>query len=57
MNGVLGHDSEGYTEQEATWANWMNFVINMPLVQDRLLDLLTSSPARYQCITDAPWRS
>ena len=26
----------------------------MPLVQDRSLDLLTSSPARYHCTTDAP---
>ena len=27
----------------------------MPLVQDWLLDLLTSSPARYHCTMDAPW--
>ena len=27
----------------------------MPLVQDRLFDLLTSSPARYHCTTDAPF--
>ena len=27
----------------------------MPLVQVRSLDLLTSSPARYHCATDAPW--
>ena len=26
----------------------------MPLVQDRLLDLLTSSPVPYLCVTDAP---
>ena len=26
----------------------------MPLVQDRSLDLLTGSPARYHCIMDAP---
>ena len=26
----------------------------MSLVQDRLLDLLTSSPVRYHCATDAP---
>ena len=26
----------------------------MPLMQDRSLDLLTSSPARYHCTTDAP---
>ena len=27
----------------------------MPLVQDRSLNLLASSPARYHCTTDAPW--
>ena len=27
----------------------------MPLVQDRLLDLLTSSPARYHCALDATY--
>ena len=27
----------------------------MPLVQDRLLDLLTSSPSRYHCATIAPY--
>ena len=26
----------------------------MPLMQDRSIDLLTSSPARYHCSTDAP---
>ena len=26
----------------------------MPLVQDRSLDQLTSSPAHYQCASDAP---
>ena len=52
--GVLGHDSAlyGYTGPETTWAIEMNFV--MPLVQDRSLDLLTSSLERYHCATDAP---
>ena len=26
----------------------------MPLVQDRAVDVLTSSPTRYHCATDAP---
>ena len=34
--------------------NEMNLLWIMPLVQDRSLDLLTSSPARYHCTTDAP---
>ena len=29
-------------------------VVLEPVVQDRLPDLLTSSPARYHCATDAP---
>ena len=32
MNGVLGHDSallRLYTEPETTWANVMNFVMNL----------------------------
>ena len=28
----------------------------LSLMQDRSLGLLTSSPARYHCTTDAPWR-
>ena len=42
MNSVLGHDSA----LEDLWI--------MPLVQDRLLNLLTSSPVHYHCATDAP---
>ena len=36
--------------QTGLWANVMNFV----QAQDRSLDLLTSSPARYHCTTVAP---
>ena len=32
-----------------------NFIMNHALLQDRSLDLLTSSPARYQYTMDAPW--
>ena len=32
----------------------MNFHNNMPLVQDRSLDLLISSPTRYHCAADTP---
>ena len=56
MNTVLGHDSalQGYFGPGTNWANEMNFVMNHPLVQDRSLDLLTSSPVCYHCATDAP---
>ena len=54
---VLGHDSALVSQ---FWAGdtpgiirWILLWI-MPLVQDRSLDLLASSPARYQWITDAP---
>ena len=50
MNGVLGNDSalQSYTEPGKNSTNEMNFVMNhAPCVQDRSLDLLTSSPARY----------
>ena len=30
----------------------MNFVMHYALVQDRSLDMLTSSPEHYQCTTD-----
>ena len=54
MNGVLGHDSalQGYTGPGTTCANEVNFVAI--LVQDWLLDMLTSSPAHYHCAPDAP---
>ena len=46
MIGVLIHDSAlyGYTGPGTTWANWMNLVRIMPLVQNRSLNLLISSP-------------
>ena len=52
MNGVLSHDStlRGYAGPGTTWANEMNFVTNHALVQDRSLDLLSSSSAHYQFI-------
>ena len=51
INSVLGHDSlrVDYTGTGTTWANEMN----IPQVQDRSSDVLTSSPARYHCATDA----
>ena len=53
-NGILGHNTEvqGYTGPWTTWANEMNFVMNMPLVQDPSLDLLSSSPAHYHSTTE-----
>ena len=45
---ILGRGQPGLMR----WILW-----NMPLVQDRSLDLLTSSPVRYHCATDAPWLS
>ena len=57
------HALNSYIGHRTTWANEMNFVLNllwiMPLVQDRSLNLLTSSPACYHCATDAQqhWRS
>ena len=58
MNGALGHDSalQGYTGPGTTWADEMNFVMNHALVQDRSLDLLISSPARYQIYHGCPQR-
>ena len=48
--------TEGYTGPETTWANEMNSV--MPLVQDRSLDLLARSLARYHCTMDvSDWRA
>ena len=49
MNGVLGHDSAlyGYTGSGTTWLMGRILLCIIPLVQDQLLDLLTSSP----CIT------
>ena len=35
-------------------ANEMKLLLIMPLMQDHSLDLLSSSPARYHCATDAP---
>ena len=54
FNGARGHDAalQGYTGPGRTWANEINFAI-MTLMQDRSLDLLTSSPAHYQCATGA----
>ena len=44
-----------YTGPGTTWAYEMDFVMNHARVQDWLLDLLTSSPTRYHCITDVPF--
>ena len=54
INSVLDHDAAllGYTGPGTTCANEMNLGI-MPLVQDRPLDLMTSSPVRYNCTADA----
>ena len=53
MIGALGHDSVllGYTGPGTTWVNDKDFVLYNTLVQDRLLDLLASSPARYHYTT------
>ena len=55
MNGVLGHDS---VLIRLYWAGdnlgWLILIGIMSPVQDRSLDLLTSSPVRYHCTTDAP---
>ena len=47
-NGILGRGQPGRMR-------WILLCI-MPQVQDRSLDLLSSSPARYHCTTDAPPR-
>ena len=56
MIGILGHDCalSEYTGSGTSWTNGMNLLWNMPLVQARSLNLLTSSSAHYKCITDAP---
>ena len=51
MNGVLGHDS-ALLRSETTWAGDMNF--GFAPMQDQMLNLTTSSPARYHCTADAP---
>ena len=40
MKDVSGHDSalQDYTGPFKTWANEMNYIMIIPLVQDRLLD-------------------
>ena len=49
---VLGHDSA--LVRHNLGVNEMNLLWIMALVQDRSLNLLTSSPARYHCSKDAP---
>ena len=44
-NSILGREQPGLTGWILLWI--------MTLVQDRSLDLLTSSPAHYHCTTDA----
>ena len=48
---------KGYTGPGTTWANEMNVVMNIAisLVQDRSLDLLISSEARFDCDIDTPF--
>ena len=57
MIGVLGHDIvsalQDYTGPGTTSTNEMNFVINHASCVGSILDLLTSSPRRYNCATDA----
>ena len=55
MIGILGHNSallRLYWSGDHGRMRWI-LLWNMPLVQDRSLDLLASSPTRYQCTTDA----
>ena len=51
MSPILDHNAAlhllGYLGLGTTWANEMNLLRILPLVQDRSLDLLTSSPPRY----------
>ena len=55
MNGVLDQDPAlTILGRGQPGAYEMNFVMIHALVQDRSIDLLTSSPARYHCATDAP---
>ena len=53
MKDVLGHDS-ALVRQGTTWANKMNFVMNHTHGTGSL-NLWTSSPASYDCTTDAPY--
>ena len=54
INSVLGHDSaqQAYTGEGTTCANEMSLICVMHLVQNRSVDLLTSSPARNNCAVD-----
>ena len=47
FKAILGQGQPGLMRWILLWT--------MPPVQDRSLDLLTSSLARYHCTTDAPW--
>ena len=54
---ALGHDSAFKGILSRGQPGMMKWILlwNMLLVQVRSLDLLTISPARYHCTTDAPW--
>ena len=57
MDDVLSHDSvlkDILGRRQPGLMRWFLLWI-MPLVQDRSLDLLTSSPACYHCAMDAPY--
>ena len=45
---------KGYTEPETAWDSEVNFVMKHALVQDRSLELLTSSRAHNNCAIAIP---